>query len=174
VDSKHHRAKKLASASVAAEQYTVGAVVLIEDRNMQQSWCLATSRTDLSARQVIDFHAKRFSTEETFRDTKNAHLGLGVSQTHIRDPRRRDRLLMICTLAMTLLTLLGAAGERLGEDRLLKVNTVKCRTHSLFRQGLFYDQGMGAWPLERSARLLARCSRRLCEHSWSKQPVGLV
>ena len=32
--------------------------------------------------------------------------------------------------------MLGAAGESLGMDRLLKVNTVKRRTHSLFRQGL--------------------------------------
>ena len=34
------------------------------------------------------------------------------------------------------LSLLGAAGERIGYDRWLKANTVKRRTHSLFRQGL--------------------------------------
>ena len=39
-----------------------------------------------------------------------------------------------------LLTLLGAAGEALGYDRHLKSNTVKRRTHSLFRQGcMLYD-----------------------------------
>jgi len=38
-------------------------------------------------------------------------------------------------MAMTLLTLLGAAGESLGMDRMLKANTVKTRTHALFRQG---------------------------------------
>jgi hypothetical protein len=38
-------------------------------------------------------------------------------------------------MAMTLLTVLGAAGESLGMDRMLKANTVKTRTHSLFRQG---------------------------------------
>ena len=36
---------------------------------------------------------------------------------------------------MALLTLLGAVGESLGMDRLLKSNTSKTRTHSLFRQG---------------------------------------
>jgi hypothetical protein len=41
-------------------------------------------------------------------------------------------------MAMTLLTLLGAAGESLGMDRMLKANTVKTRTHSLFRQGCHY------------------------------------
>jgi hypothetical protein len=36
--------------------------------------------------------------------------------------------------------LLGAAGEALGYDRLLKTNTAKHRIHSLFRQGwLLYD-----------------------------------
>ena len=41
---------------------------------------------------------------------------------------------------MVLLTLLGAAGEALGYDRMLKTNTAKRRVHSLFRQGcMLYD-----------------------------------
>ena len=53
---------------------------------------------------------------------------------------RRDRLLLPNAVAIVLLTLLGAAGESLGMDRHLKVNTVKHRTHSLFRQGcMLYD-----------------------------------
>lgn len=58
--------------------------------------------------------------------------------THVRDVSRRDRLLLICAMAMTLLTLLGAAGESLWMDRMLKADTVKKRTHSLFRQGCEY------------------------------------
>ena len=77
----------------------------------------------------------RFTIEETFRDTKDSRYGLGLSATHVRNIYRRDRLLLICAMAMTLLTLLGAAGESLGMDRMLKANTVKKRTHSLFRQG---------------------------------------
>jgi hypothetical protein len=81
---------------------------------------------------------------------------------------------MLCAMAMALLTLLGAAGESLGEDRMLKVNTVKYRTHSLFRQGCFYYQAMDTWPLERSARLLARFSLLLSEHPWCRNAFGLV
>ncbi len=33
---------------------------------------------------------------------------------------------------------LGQAGAQIGFDKKLKVNTVKTRTHSLFRQGQFY------------------------------------
>ena len=41
---------------------------------------------------------------------------------------------------LVLLTLLGAAGEALGYDRMLKTNTAKRRVHSLFRQGcMLYD-----------------------------------
>jgi hypothetical protein len=63
---------------------------------------------------------------------------MGLSATHIRDARRRDRLLMLVAVAVTLLTLLGAASEKVGLDRKLKANTVKRRTHSLLRQGLYW------------------------------------
>jgi hypothetical protein len=53
---------------------------------------------------------------------------------------RRDRLWLINAFAVVLLTLLGAAGEALGYDRMLKTNTVKRRVHSLFRQDcMLYD-----------------------------------
>ncbi len=60
---------------------------------------------------------------------------MGLGATRIGEPTRRDRLLLINAFAMVLLTMLGAAGESLGMDRLLKSNTSKIRTHSLFRQG---------------------------------------
>ena len=43
-------------------------------------------------------------------------------------------------LAYFLLLLLGEADERAGLDRLLKANTSKKRSLSLFRQGLHYYQ----------------------------------
>ena len=52
---------------------------------------------------------------------------------------RRDSLLLISALAIAVLSLLGAAGERIGYDRWLKANTVKRRTHSMFRQGRMLD-----------------------------------
>jgi hypothetical protein len=65
---------------------------------------------------------------------------MGLGGTRIGEPTRRDRLLLINAFAMVLLTMLGAAGESLGMDRLLKSNTSKTRTYSLFRQGcMLYD-----------------------------------
>ena len=65
---------------------------------------------------------------------------MGLGATRIGEPTRRDRLLLINAFAMVLLTMLGAAGESLGMDRLLKSNTAKTCTQSLFRQGcMLYD-----------------------------------
>ena len=93
-----------------------------------------------SSRQIIDLYSKRWGVEPSFRDTKDLRFGMGLSAVRIGDPQRRDRLLLLNAFAIVLLTLLGAAGESLGMDRHLKSNTVKTRTHSLFRQGcMLYD-----------------------------------
>jgi hypothetical protein len=60
---------------------------------------------------------------------------MGLSTLRMADPRRRDRLLLLSAPALVLLTLLGAAGESLGMDRLLKSNTSQRRMHSQFRRG---------------------------------------
>jgi hypothetical protein len=59
-------------------------------------------------------------------------------------------------MATTLLTVLGAAGESLGMDRMLKANTVKTRTHSLFRQGRAYYSAIPQMPRERLDPLIQR------------------
>ncbi|MFL5286365.1 MAG: hypothetical protein ACJ8AW_36660 [Rhodopila sp.] len=84
---------------------------------------------------LINHYAKRWTIEPQFRDTKDLRFGMGLSSTRISEPMRRDRLLLVSAFATALLTLLGAVGESLGMDRLLKSNTSKARTHSLFRQG---------------------------------------
>jgi hypothetical protein len=63
---------------------------------------------------------------------------MGLRATHLRQAERRDRLLLLVAIAHTLFTLLGAASEASGLDRILKVNTVQRRTHSLYRQGLYW------------------------------------
>ena len=76
----------------------------------------------------------------TLRDTKDIRYGMGMGSIHVKTPERRDRLWPINAFAVVLLTLLGAAGETLGYDRMLKTNISKRRTHSLFRQGcMLYD-----------------------------------
>ena len=80
---------------------------------------------------------------------------MGLSATRIGEPMRRDRLLLVSAFAMALLTVLGAVGENLGMDRLLKSNTSKTRTHSLFRQGCMLYELIPNMPEHRLAPLIA-------------------
>jgi hypothetical protein len=102
---------------------------------MKEPWCLAASNAEAPTAMLVNHYAKRWTMESNFRDTKDLRFGMGLSATRIAEPTRRDRLLLINAFAVVLLTMLGAAGESLGMDRLLKSNTSKIRTHSLFRQG---------------------------------------
>lgn len=134
------RARKLTGAAVTATPHPVGAVVCVHAKDMKEPWCLAASNGDATSREIINLYAKRWSIEPSFRDTKDLRFGMGLGTVHIADPERRDRLLLLNAFAVFLLTMLGAAGESLGMDRHLKVNTTKRRTHSLFRQGcMLYD-----------------------------------
>jgi hypothetical protein len=134
------RACKLRDAAVTEAQCPVGAAVCVHAKGMKEPWCLVASDAVASSRQIIDLYAKRWNVEPSFRDTEDLRFGMGLSAVRIGDPQRRDRLLLLNAFAIVLLTLLGAAGESLGMDRHLKSNTVKTRSHSLFRQGcMLYD-----------------------------------
>jgi hypothetical protein len=134
------RARKLRDAAVTEARRPIGAAVCVHARDMKEPWCLVTSNRDATAPQIIKLYSKRWGVEPGFRDTKDLRFGLGLGAVRIADPQRRDRLLLLNAFAVVLLTLLGAAGESLGMDRHLKSNTVKTRSHSLFRQGsTLYD-----------------------------------
>ncbi len=135
------RARKLVNAEISkGNQQRVGAVVCVKAKGMKEAWHLAASDAQATARAIINLYSRRWTIEPGFRDTKDRRFGMGVSSVRIGDPCRRDRMLLLNAVAIALLTLLGAAGEALGMDRLLKSNTVKRRVHSLFRQGcLYYD-----------------------------------
>ncbi|MFC7478712.1 hypothetical protein ACFQS7_30660 [Dankookia sp. GCM10030260] len=94
---------------------------------------------------LIEFDVEHFGIRPTishrrFDQPKRFTDGSELSAIRIGEPMRRDRLLLVSAFATALLTLLGAVSESLGMDRLLKSDTSKTRTHSLFRQGcMLYD-----------------------------------
>ena len=148
--------RKLLDARVTAQGRQVGAVVCVHAKDMKEPWCLATSERDATAATLINYYAKRWTIEPQFRDTKDLRFGMGLSSTRIGEPMRRDRLLLVSAFATALLTLLGAVGESLGMDRLLKSNTSKTRTHSLFRQGCMLYELIPNMPEHRLVPLLAK------------------
>jgi hypothetical protein len=134
------RALLLPRAKVTGQKFEVGAVVAVKRAAMKDEWLLATSLAE-PAEAIVALYGRRFTIEENFRDEKDWRFGLGSLYVEIDEPARRDKLCLVIALAVVLLTLLGAAGEQLGLDRMLRANTVKRRTHSLFRQGREYLRG---------------------------------
>lgn len=143
------RARVLRNATVTGLNYPVGIVVCVHAKGMKEPWCLVTNTTDKTARALINLYAKRWGIECQFRDSKDIRYGMGMGDVHVSTPARRDRLWLINAFAVALLTLLGAAGEALGFDRMLKSNTTKRRTHSLLRQGIMLYQLIPTMPEHR-------------------------
>jgi hypothetical protein len=168
------RARKLPAASVTAGRREVGAVVCVRAKDMKEAWCLATSHAEASAREIINYYAKRWTIEPGFRDTKDLRFGMGMGVLRISDPRRRDRLLLLNAFAIVLLTLLGAAGESLGMDRHLKSNTAKHRTHSLFRQGCMLYELIPNMPEARLRPLMDRFGNIVMQNSTLAQTFSAL
>jgi hypothetical protein len=171
---KTGRARLLKDMAVTADCYVLPSVIVVHDRRMKESWCLASNRSDLSAAEIVALYGKRFTIEETFRDTKDIHFGMGLKATHIGDSSRRDRLLLLGAMAHALMTLLGAAGERAGMDRMLKVNTSKQRQHSLYNQGTFWYQALPNMPDDRLGTLMSAYEATIREQAFFREIFGLI
>ncbi len=131
------RSLGLKNAFITLTEYPIKQFVAVKDKGMKAAWLLA-SNTNLKTSEIISSYSKRWKIEPFFRDLKDGRFGMGLEQTHIKSCERRDRLMLVLALSYLLLVVLGQAGEQIGFDKKLKVNTVKTRTHSLFRQGQFY------------------------------------
>jgi hypothetical protein len=168
------RATMLRDARVTKNRARVPAVVVVHAPKMKEAWCLATSLAKKKASEIVHCYGRRFTIEETFRDQKDLHFGMGLSATHIRDALRRDRLLLLAAIAHALLTLLGAASEEAGLDRYFKGNTVKRRTHSLFRQGLYWYDCMPTLREDWLVPLITAFDRIVREHAVFRDIFGII
>ena len=167
-------ARVLRGAEVTADRYRVGTVVCVQEPDMQQSWCLAASSSNAPAKQLTGYYGRRWGIECALRDTKDLRFGMGMGTMHLKSPERRDRLWLINAFAVVLLTLLGAAGEALGYDRMLKTNTAKRRVHSLFRQGCMLYDLIPMMPEIRLRPLMQRFSLMLHERPLFADVFGPV
>lgn len=169
------RARTLRDARLTDFQaLPVATVVCVRAKDMKEPWCLVSSDREATAKTLIGYYGKRWGIETSFRDIKALRFGMGMSALRISRPERRDRLLLLSALAIALLTLLGAAGEALGYDRWLKANTVKRRTHSLFRQGLMLYDHIANWPEARLRPLLEKFAELLHEQRLLRDLFGVI
>ena len=117
---------------------------------------------------------QRWGIECGFRDTKDPRYGMGMGDIGIDSPVRRDRLWLLNALAIMLLTVLGAAGEALGYDRMLRSNTAKRRTHSLFRQGSMLYELIPNMPEARLLPLIEKFAAMLAQVPVFTETFGIV
>jgi hypothetical protein len=97
-----------------------------------------------------------------------------LSATHIGSTDRRDRLLLLAAIAQALLTLLGAAGEACGLDRLMKTNTSKKRTMSLLNQGINLYAAIPNMTEDRLAPLMKAFDEAVRQHEIFRAVFGLI
>ena len=168
------RAKKLKGARVTKDEFELPAVVLVKAPRMKEPWCLATTLAGLSSPTIIKLYGRRFTIEESFRDTKDIRFGLGLAATHIKDCARRDRVLLIAALAESLLKLLGAAGEALGYDRQLKTSTSPKRQLSLLRQGLIWYEFLPTMKEDQARSLLLEFEKLILQQPLFTGAFGLL
>lgn len=166
--------KTLRNVKITHQEYHVPTVVCVHDKKMKAPWCIASSDGNISGSSVVKWYAKRWGCEPQFRDVKDIHFGMGLSETNIRSPQRRDRLLFIHAISTVILTFLGAAGENIGLDRLLKANTVKRRTLSLFRQGCIYFNRLEKMYEETLKNLLNEFYKLIEENKRLTDVLGVV
>jgi hypothetical protein len=171
---KGGHAKLLRDVCITQDETAIGGVVLKHQKGMKEAWCIATNRAALGAAEIVNRYGRRFTIEETFRDVKDNHFGMGLSATSIRSADRRDRLLFISAIAQGLLTQLGAAGEACGLDRILKSNTVKTRTMSLFNQGSYWYRAIPNMREERLLALMTAFGKIVADHAAFKGICGVL
>lgn len=168
------RATMIRGAKVTRTRAEVPAVVVVHAPRMTEAWCLATTMSDAKAADVVKLYGRRFTIEETFRDQKNLRFGLGLSATHIGSTDRRDRMLLLAAIAQALLTLLGAAGEACGLDRLMKTNTSKKRTMSLLNQGINLYAAIPMMGEDRLGPLMVAYDAEVKKHAIFRTVFGVV
>lgn len=170
---KNGRMRVIREGFITQDMHAVPLLVCVQDKGMKEPWLLACKGPSRGT-EAKKIYGKRFSCEETYRDIKDLRFGMGMSWGSITKPERRDRMFLIASMAIVLLTLLGAAGEAAGLDRLLKTNTSKKRTLSLFRQGCRWYELMENMPEERRETLLDAFGEQLQAHSMMKSALGIV
>ena len=168
------RARMLKGVDVTTRRTPIPAIVCVKAKGMKEPWLLATSRSDLPASGVVKIYGRRFTIEETFRDLKDPRYGFGLSATRVRSPNRRDRLLLLFALTHVLLTLLGAASERSGYDRMLKANTSTKRTHLLFNQGRYLYDAIPNMSDERLEPIMEHFEQVLREHAVVRELFAIL
>ena len=82
-------------------------------RSAREPWLLASSLglQHLSAEAIVGLYAQRICIEQSFRDTKNMRVGLGLETARSRSGKRMEILLLLTHLASFVQRLIGESAK---------------------------------------------------------------
>jgi hypothetical protein len=83
-------------------------------RSAREPWLLASSLglQHLSADAIVGLYAQRMRIEQSFRDTKNLRVGMGLDVARSRSKQRLEMLLLIAHLASFVQRLIGESAKQ--------------------------------------------------------------
>ena len=95
----------------------------------REAWLLATSPSldHMKAKQVVAIYRKRMQIEEGFRDIKCERLGLGLSDSLTKIPKRLEILLLLGALALIVLWMMGISAIKQKIHYRFQSNTTRDR-----------------------------------------------
>jgi len=127
---QHDQMLWLESVLWTAEQFGPVNVIVTWNDDEQAPMYLVTN-FDLS-QEALHWYDRRFWIEPMFRDDKS--LGFNLQTSHLRDPKRMERLLLIVSLAYLWMLFLGSLAVFCGAIRL--IDRIDRRDLSVFSYGL--------------------------------------
>ena len=104
--------------------------VKYQQQKAKEPWLLIFKLPETFAdkpKKVVTLYKQRMQIEESFRDTKNAKLGISLSFANSRSAERFDNLLLIAALMLFILWCIGYSVSALQGDSALQANTEKKR-----------------------------------------------
>lgn len=171
---KGGRIQVLKDALITDSDYKVSMFLCTKQKDMKDAWYLVSSLKNVTPNQVIVIYGKRWGIETSFRDIKDYKFGMGMNHMHTKSKERRDKLFLLSAISITLLTLLGAAGDAIGLERFFKANTVKTRTYSFWRQGCMYYEMAGSIKKDYYERLMIKFYELMKEQQCTRNILGIV
>jgi hypothetical protein len=127
----------------------------------EQPWFLMTNLPKLQAGKLSKIYGHRMSIEEYFRDCKSKRNGFGLRFSMIKkDPRRLERLLLICAMAYWLLVAVGLYASHRYPPRCWSSSS-SCQ-YSLFSIGRY----MLATSLPPLMHLLKNLKKSVLNQNW--------
>ena len=125
IKEKNKRRKKLNREGIVTKCYNNKR----HSKSAREPWLLTTNLPSSlwSALDIVNIYRKRMTIEETFRDNKNEHYGLGLSRNRSVQIHRIENLLLVAALAQIALYIIGKIAESKGLQRHFQANTIRKR-----------------------------------------------